>query len=154
MTDIPRVTSTLDIRRGGRWTPARWFLLAMAASHLPLGVMGLLIDRSFPVGANAAESAGSAHVFGLFETNGWHSLAALLLGVLALSFAVYPTRARTVAIAIGVSHVAIVLSLVVGDPSTFWFASNNADQVVHASTAVGGTVSGLLTPLGTGTVTN
>jgi hypothetical protein len=66
-----------------RWTPARLYLLAVAISHLPLGVAGLMVDRSFPVGAGAARAGDSGHVFGVLETNGWHSLAALGLGILA-----------------------------------------------------------------------
>lgn len=143
-TDSTR--SGLDVRSRHRWTAARWFLLVAAVWHLPLGIAGFFVDRSFPIGADAAESAGSAYVFGVFKTNGWHSLAALILGVVALYFTLYPRRARSVALAVGVIHVGIVGALIVRDPSTFWIASNDADQIVHASSAVGGIVCGLLTP--------
>jgi uncharacterized protein DUF4383 len=129
-----------------RWTPARWFLLAVAISHVPLGVGGLMINRSFPIGAEAARAGDSARVFGVLETNGWHSLAALALGVLAAWVVVFsPARARLVALVLGVFHVVLVVQLAVWVPSTFWIASNGADQVVHISTAAGGIVSGLLT---------
>lgn len=128
-----------------RWTPARWFLLAVAISHLPLGVGGLLVNRSFPIGDEAARAGDSGHLFGVLETNGWHSLAALALGVLAAWIVFRPRRARLVALALGAFHVALVVQLAILDPSNFWIASNGADQVVHASTAVGGIVSGLLT---------
>jgi hypothetical protein len=129
-----------------RWTPARWFLLAVAISHLPLGVGGLLINRSFPIGAEAARAGDSGYLFGVLETNGWHSLAALFLGVLAAWIVVFrPERARGVALALGLFHVVLVVQLAVWDPRNFWIASNAADQVVHASTAAGGIVSGLLT---------
>ena len=128
-----------------RWTPARVFLAVSAGYHLPLGIFGLLYNRSFPIGSQAAASAGSAHVFGIFETNGWHSLAALLLGVLSLWVVIENRGARTVALSIGLFHVGIVLSLILWDPSVFWLASNNADQVIHSFTAIAGIASGLAT---------
>lgn len=128
-----------------RWTPARIFMLAAAVVHLPLGIAGLVYDQTFPVGATAAERASSELIFGIFETNGWHSLAALLLGIITAYFAMYPRRARDAALIIGVVHVGIFAALAMSQPSTFWLASNGADQVVHASTAIGGIASALLT---------
>ena len=128
-----------------RWTPARIFMVVSALYHLPLGIAGLLVDQTFPVGVAAAERAGGKLIFGIFETNGWHSVAALALGVISVYFAVYPRRARDVALGIGLFHVGIVASLTIWEPSTFWLASNAADQVVHTGTAIGGITSGLLT---------
>lgn len=120
-------------------------MLVSTLYHLPLGIAGLIYDRTFPIGAAAAERAGSELVFGIFETNGWHSVAALAVGLISVYFAIYPRRARDVALAIGLFHVGIVASLIIWPPSTFWLASNFADQVVHASTAIGGIGSALLT---------
>ncbi len=120
-------------------------MLAAAVWHLPLGIVGLVYDQTFPVGATAAERAGSEHIFGIFETNGWHSLAALVLGIVTAYFAMYPRRARDAALFLGLFHVGLVTALVVAPPTTFWLASNGADQVVHASTAIGGIASALLT---------
>ncbi len=128
------------------WSPARIFMVVSAVWHIPLGIAGFVYDRTFPIGADAAARAGSAHIFGIFETNGWHSLAALVLGAISLYFAVRPQRAREVALAIGIFHVGVVAALMLWEPSTFWLASNGADQVIHSSTAVGGIVAGLLTP--------
>lgn len=127
------------------WTPARVFLLVTAIVHVPLGIVGFFYDRSFPLGAQATEVAGSAHVFGILETNGWHTLGALLVGVIALNAALNPGRAREVALGLGVFHVGLFASLLVWEPSTFWLASNAADQVIHAFTAIGGIVTGLAT---------
>jgi hypothetical protein len=131
--------------RSERWTPARIFMIVSTLYHLPLGIAGLIYDQTFPVGATAAQRAGSELVFGIFETNGWHSVAALGIGIISVYYAVYPRRARDAALAIGLFHVAIVASLEIWEPSTFWLASNAADQIVHASTAVGGIASALLT---------
>ena len=131
------------------WSPARIFMAVSAGYHLPLAVAGLVIDRSFPLGADATVQAGSVYVFGIFETNGWHSLAALLIGLASIYFAVRPDGARAAALAIGLGHIGIVVGLAFLPPSTFWFASNGADQVIHALTAIGGTGAGLLTrPVG------
>ena len=132
--------------RRTEWTPARIFMLVSAVYHLPLGIAGLLIDRSFPVGTDEATHAGSDHVFGIFETNGWHSAAALALGVLSIYLVLRPRLAREGALAIGIAHVGIVIAFAVWPPETFWFASNAADQVVHTFTAIAGLTSGLLTP--------
>lgn len=128
------------------WTPARLFLAASAVYHLALGAVGLAINQSFPFSPAKAERADSALGFGVFETNGWHSTAALVLGVISLIVAIWPRRAREVALALGASHIGIVLALVVFDPSTFLLASNAADQVIHVVTAIGGTATALLTP--------
>ena len=131
--------------RSQRWTPARIFLLVVAVAYVPLGIGGLLVDRSFPVGSAAAERAGSGLAFGVFETNGWHALASLVIAVIAVYFILRPRRARDAAMAIGVFHVGITVSLMLWEPSTFWLASNAADQVVHASSAIGGVATALLT---------
>lgn len=144
------------------WTPARIFMVVSAGYHLPLALVGLAIDQTFPLGPDAAARAGSEHVFGIFETNGWHSLAALLVGAVSLYFAVRPAGAREAALTIGVGHVFVVLALTFWDPATFSLMSNGADQVVHATTAIGGIGSALLTrsgrsaasaPVGTGHLT-
>ena len=131
--------------REEQWSPARVFMLVSTVYHLPLGIAGLLYDQTFPIGSSETSRAGSELVFGVFETNGWHSLAALALGVVSVYFLVRPRRARDAAMAIGVLHVGIVAALIVWPPETFSLASNAADQVVHSFTAIGGIGTALLT---------
>lgn len=131
------------------WAPARIFMTISAVWHLPLGIAGLVLDQTFPVGTRATMHAGSDHIFGVFETNGWHSLAAVLLGAVSLLFALRPQHARGAALAIGVFHVTVFGALLLWKPETFWLASNTSDQVVHASTAIAALVSGLMTPRAT-----
>lgn len=128
-----------------RWSPARVFMLVSSIWHLLLGIVGLFYDRSFPFGSAATKNGGSDHIFGIFETNGWHSVAALTLGAVSLYFVMRPGRARDAAMVIGVFHVALVAALVVWPPEVFWMASNTADQIVHASTAIGGIAAALWT---------
>ena len=130
------------------WTPARLFMAASALFHVPVAIVGLVYDRTFPIGPSAAEAAGSAHVFGVFETNGWHTLGALLVGAVSAYYVLRPAHAREGALGLGAFHVGLVVSLLLWDPSTFWLASNAADQVVHLSTAIGGIGSALLTRRG------
>jgi hypothetical protein len=127
------------------WSPARLFMVVSVIYHLPLGIIGLLYDQTFPIGSADAKRASSEHIFGVFETNGWHSLAALALGVVSLYFALRPRGARAAALAIGVFHVGIVVSLFAWPPETFWLASNGADQIIHSFTAIAGIGAGLLT---------
>ncbi|HEY7875993.1 MAG TPA: DUF4383 domain-containing protein [Actinomycetota bacterium] len=136
--------------RASEWTPARIFLLVSALYHLPLGILGLLVDQTFPLSAGAAAHASSGHLFGVFETNGWHSVAGLGVGAFSLFYVVRPRHARAAALNLGIGHVLIVIALAIWDPSTFLFASNGADQVIHTTTALGGIASGLLTPKGSG----
>ena len=132
-------------RQTDDWTPARIFLAVSAGFHFLVGLGGLAVDQTFPIGSDDAAHAGSGQVFGILETNGWHSTAALLVAVYSLYFALRHERAREAAIALGIAHVGIFLGLAIGSPSTFWLASNAADQAVHASTAIGGIGSALLT---------
>jgi hypothetical protein len=120
-------------------------MLVSALYHLPLGIAGLLYDQTFPIGSAEAERAGSDQVFGIFETNGWHSLAALLLGAVSLYFVMRPRHARDVALAIGVQHVGLVVAFIVWPSETFWMASNAADQIIHSFTAIAGIGAALLT---------
>ena len=125
--------------------PARIFMAVSAVFHIPIGLIGLAVNQSFPIGSEAASASESAYILGVLETNGWHSLAALLVGLISLYFAVRPERAREGALSIGISHIAVFICLAVSDSSTFWLASNAADQVIHATTAITGTGAGLLT---------
>lgn len=140
---------TVLVSRLARWSPARVFMLVAAVWHLALAGAGFLLNADFPIGAGAARTGESAHIFGIFETNGWHNAAALGLGLVTLYFTVRPARAREAALMIGLAHVALTSALMVWHPSTFWIASNGADQWVHASTAVAGILAGLATPLPT-----
>jgi hypothetical protein len=148
------VKTRLDDHRhshAARWPPARVFLAVSAGGHLVLATAGFVDDRTFPIGAHAAAASRAGHVFGVFETNGWHTLGALVIGLVSLAYAVRGRGARSAALSLGVSHIVLFGLLVVADPSTFWIASNIADQAVHASTAVGGTLCALFTPRGLST---
>ncbi|MDP8955853.1 MAG: DUF4383 domain-containing protein [Actinomycetota bacterium] len=132
--------------RASDWSPARLYLAVNGAWHLVLAVAGFLTDQTFPTSMAAARSGHSGHVFGVFETNGWHTLGAAVIGVVATYSAIYPRRAREVAFAIGAFHVPFTLALFVWEPHTFLIASNDADQIVHASSAILGLAAAFATP--------
>ena len=127
------------------WTPARIFLAISAAYHLLLGSVGLTIDQTFPLSEGAA-SRHSDHIFGIFETNGWHSVAGLFIGLVSLYFVLRPRYAREASIWIGISQAGVVLAFAFFEPTRFLFASNGADQWVHSATTIGGVAAGLMTP--------
>ncbi|MDP9069661.1 MAG: DUF4383 domain-containing protein [Actinomycetota bacterium] len=111
----------------------------------PLGSRGVLLRPNVSDRDRGSGAGGERSLFGIFETNGWHTLAALILGAITTYFTLNPERAREAALGIGLFHVAVVAALEVFDPSTFWIASNGADQIVHATTAVGALAAGLAT---------
>lgn len=126
-----------------RWSPARIYLVASGIFLLFVAAVGFALDRSFPTSPDAVGS--SRWVLGVFETNGWHTTAGLISGVVALAFATRPEWARFGAMLKGVFYVAVTTSLLLVEPSTFLLVSNTADQVVHATLGVTGIVSALMT---------
>ncbi len=128
------------------WSPARIYLVASGVFLLVTSTAGFMMNRSFPIGAVEFRSAESHHIFGVLETNGWHNLAGLIGALLALGFAVRPEWSRFGALYKGWSYVGVTAALAIWSGDTFRVASNNADQVVHASLAAGGLITGFLTP--------
>ncbi len=121
------------------WTPARIYLAASGVYLVVIGVIGFLYNASFPVGAEAAARAPSGQVFGVFETNGWHNLAGLVFGLVALYFLLArPRDARLGALAVGAPNAITFVAFLIEDPTTFWFASDGADAVAHAVLGFGG----------------
>lgn len=62
-----------------------------------LGAGSLLLHPDFSVG----EEVSGEHLFGLFETNGWHGLAGLTVGLVSLAFARSDRWAPLVAALVG-----------------------------------------------------
>lgn len=129
-----------------QWSPARIYLVVSGVFLLVVAFAGLAINQNFAIGSDYLDGHdASAHVFGILETNGWHSLAGLVSGVVALGFALRPEWARTGALLKGAFYVVVTTGVALWGPETFWIASNAADQVVHATLAVTGVASGLAT---------
>ncbi|MFN2589857.1 MAG: DUF4383 domain-containing protein [Actinomycetota bacterium] len=146
-TDVRLDAATPAVRGVDRtWNPARVYLWVSAVYLTVLSAAGFFYNRTFPVGAAAAERAGSGHILGIFETNGWHNLAGLVFGVVALVFLTRPVRdAALGAIVVGVPNLIAFIAFSVAAPTTFWFASDGADNIVHATLGFGGILAALLT---------
>lgn len=132
--------------RRHRWTPARLYLVISGSLLIAIGAAGFAVDASFPTAAAEVERLGSGHLFGILETNGWHNVAGLASGVVAVAFAARAQWARLGALLQGGLYTAVTAAVAIWGGETFWIASNTADQVVHALLAVGGLASGLATP--------
>jgi hypothetical protein len=128
------------------WSPARLYLVVSGVFLLILGVIGFALTTAFPTGAGEVDGAGSGHILGIFETNGWHNLAALGSGAVSLAFALRPETARLGAFVKGGFYVAVTSSIALWGGETFWIASNTADQFLHGAMAVGGLTTGFMTP--------
>jgi len=138
------MTQQVGVASEGKHTIVWWYLVVSGVYLLVTAAAGFAYTRSFGVGPTA-RSIGSAQIFGVFESNGWHNLAGVLNGVTALGFAMTPTRiARLGAMFIGFASGAVAILLFTW-PSQPLLASNGADQVIHISVAVAGIATGLLT---------
>jgi len=110
------------------------------------GASGFLFNRRFALGWHALDDpANHGLAFGVFETNGWHNVAALILGGLAVAFSRSP-KARVAAAVLGAVYAVITIQVAVADPVVI--ASNVADNVLHLILALGGLVAALVSPPG------
>lgn len=136
----------IEAVRTTAWSPARIYLVVSGVFLVVAAAVGFSLSTAFPSSASAVATAGHAHIFGIFETNGWHNLAALISGAISLTFAARPEWARTGALVKGTMYVAVTISIAAWGPETFLIASNAADQVVHGSLGVAGLAAWLATP--------
>jgi hypothetical protein len=128
------------------WSPARAYLVASGVFLVLAAVVGFGVNSAFPETSGEVHAAGSGHVFGIFETNGWHNLSSLISGAIALGFALRPEWARAGAFVKGALYVAVTVSIALWGPETFRIASNAADQVVHGTLGITGLAAGAATP--------
>jgi hypothetical protein len=143
--------STVADRRQGLeaaepWSPARFYLIVAGIYLVITGGAGFFYNRAFPIGRAAVGREGVDYIFGIFETNGWHNLAGFVFGVIALYFFFFrPERARLGAFIVSVPNALVTITFAMFDPRLFWFASNGADNVVHALLGFGGIAAALVT---------
>lgn len=126
------------------WSPARIYLVATGILLIGAGLVGFGLSTSFPSSAEAAHSADNPHIYGIFETNGWHNLTTLISGAISLSFALRPEWARTGAFVKGTLYATVTITIALWGPGVV--ASNDADQVVHGSLAVAAFAAAFATP--------
>lgn len=139
-------TRGIGTAKAGTWSPARVYLVATGLFLIGAAAAGFGVSTSFPTTAEAARAAEDAHIYGIFETNGWHNLSSGFSGVISLAFAARPRWARTGAFVKATLYALVTISIAIWGAETFLLASNAADQVVHASLAVAGLGAALATP--------
>lgn len=139
------MATTASRSRSTTWSPARVYLVVSGIFLVGAALTGFGYSTSFPSSAEAVRSAHNPHIYGIFETNGWHNLTSLVSGLVSLSFALRPEWARTGALVKGSLYTVVTISIAVWGADTFLIASNAADQVVHASLAVAGFAAALAT---------
>ena len=122
------------------------YLAASGLFLLVAGLVGFTLDLSFPTSAaDVAHSHG--HIYGVLETNGWHNLAAVGLGLPSMLIAAWrPALASATCLVTGLLNGAVFCAFAFWGPETFLVASNSGDQVLHAVLAVCGTGSGIMGP--------
>ena len=120
------------------------YLAASGLFLLVAGLVGFTLDLSFPTSsADVAHSHG--HIFGVLETNGWHNLAAVGIGLPSVLIAMWrPNLTSATCLVTGVMNGAVFCAFAFWGPETFLVASNSGDQVLHAVLAVGGMGVGIV----------
>lgn len=119
-------------------TLSRGYLLVTGSFLLLTGIVGFMLDTSFPT-RPAEVSASHGHIFGVLETNGWHNLAAVGIGLPSLALALRAARlVAPFAFTAGALNLGVFILFALFGPETFLFASNSGDQVLHAVLALGG----------------
>lgn len=140
------MATTAGRAAGRNWSPARVYLVVTGLLLVGGAIAGFRLGNSFPTTADAAHSVENPHIYGIFETNGWHNVSTLVSGTISLAFALRPRWARTGALAKGTLYAAVTISIAVWGPETFLLASNTADQIVHGSLAVTAFAAAAATP--------
>lgn len=91
------MTPSLSTRPSARWTPAQLYLWTWGPLLLVLGIGSLIVHPDFSLGSDVT----ARHLFGVFDTNGWHGILGLLTGAVALLFVSSERYSTVVAAGIG-----------------------------------------------------
>ncbi len=131
------------------WTSARLYMLVSVVFLIPTGIVGLITNQNFALGDGATRPKTADMVFGVLETNGWHSTAAVVNGLAALALLLFASDdvVRRGALFIGAALAGLTVALMIPrsiDLLDNVLASNAADNLTHATQAIGGIATGLL----------
>lgn len=103
--DATAVRGTAGRHGGAAFAVSRTYLWVWGAMMVVLGVGSLMVNPNFGTGQDVTVG----HLFGVFEVNGWHALAGLVSGIIALAFAL--SRRWVV---LGAVYIALTSGLVPG----------------------------------------
>lgn len=112
------------------WTVAQHFAIWIGLFTVVTGLIGLAINPDFAVGDNA-----TAESF-IVDWNGWHAIAALLVGVPGLAIAWFPGLAVPYLAYRAVTDAAVAVWAAVDDrPLGVLFLPSASDAILHAAIA-------------------
>lgn len=123
---MPSITPPRD------WTVAQHFAIWLGVFAVLIGLVGLALNPDFSVGDDA-----SVESFIGLDWNGWHGLAAILVGVPGLTTAWYPGFAIPYLVLRAAGDAALGLWAAVDDrPLGVLFLPTTGDAVWHVAIAV------------------
>jgi hypothetical protein len=112
------------------WTVAQHFAIWIGLFTTVSGLIGMAINPDFAVGNDA-----TAEAF-LVDWNGWHALAALLVGVPGLAIAWFPTLAIPYLAYRAVTDAAVAVWAALDDrPLGVLYLPTSSDAILHATIA-------------------
>ncbi len=127
------------------WTIAQHFAVWIAAFTTVTGLIGLAINPDFAVGDDA-----TAESF-IVDWNGWHALAALLVGLPGLAIAWLPALAVPYLAYRAITDAAVAVWAALDDrPLGVLYLPTSGDAIVHATLAGLATLGILLAARGVG----
>ena len=131
-----------------QWTVAQHFAIWIAAFTVVTGLIGFAINPDFAVGDDA-----TAETF-IVDWNGWHALAALLVGVPGFAVAWFPALAVPYLAYRAVTDAAVALWAALDDrPLGVLYLPTSGDAIVHLTLAALATLGILLAARGSGRTT-
>lgn len=140
---VSTLRSRLPAGRPGGRTPAQWYLFVSGLLVVLFGIAGAFVDNSFDLQLHTTHPGSQPKLFGIFMTNGWHNLAAVLAGAFAL--AMHPTRhARRAAAHVGIAYGVLTVAVALNVP--LLLSVDTYGNLVHLGLAVAGLASAALTP--------
>jgi hypothetical protein len=130
------------------WTLAQHFAIWIAAFTVVTGLIGFAINPDFAVGDDA-----TAETF-IVDWNGWHAVAALLVGVPGFAVAWFPALAVPYLGYRAVTDGAVALWAALDDrPLGVLYLPTSGDAIVHLTLAVLSAVGIVLAARGSGRTT-
>lgn len=122
------------------WSIGQHFAVWIAVSSVVTGIVGLAINPDFSVGDDA-----TAEAFIGVDWNGWHGVAAILVGVPGLAVALYPQLAVPYLAYRAVTDAATGVWAAFDDrPLGVLYLPTNGDAIAHVLIAITATLGILL----------
>jgi hypothetical protein len=126
-----------------QWTVAQHFAIWIGLFTTVLGLVGFAINPDFAVGDDA-----TAETF-IVDWNGWHALAALLVGLPGLAIAWFPNLAVPYLAYRAITDGAVAIWAALDDrPLGVLYLPTSGDAIVHAVIAAIATLGILLAARG------